>query len=764
MRLTKIKIKNFGKLKEKELPLSKGINVIYGANESGKSTCFSFIRGLFYGFSTSSKRRIFEEALDKYTPWAGGDFAGYIELEDGKNYRISKDFSKDKDSVEVLDLDKARDITDEIDLYKYSKVAQPGVAFFNMTKDLFESTVLFLNPATAADQKDEILEKLTNYYSSRDENFSIKEIREKLIKKLEDLGNERRKKTLIGRTSDKILELKTKLEDLKSMEDYLGEKESLDFLISQRKVLENRLKNKEYLESQEIFEKVQLNTKKINALKYDLSKCDLNDYKDYENALELRLKIENLKEQIKYLQDKKIKDPSFDREFSLDYEDFDKLIKIYRGQGSHEILFEKSSAEEDKLALNKTLKFCFFRLGISAALIFAALTSFILAKSSYPLLLILPALILGIFTVKKMKIYADSKKRNKKRLKNINAAVLKYEDERGLAKKNLMILCKKYDFKNIEELASSFEEMKENEDKKRIKALSLEERKREEGLKIEKMKQEQKLYEDELKGILESKGLTDFEELRQIQERENPVQKLDSEIKLLLEKNKSILDGRVLKDLNKNYTRFEAPMECDFEKIRLLENKIGSQAEILKNQEKQMKLAQGINEGLDIFEENLEKLYFERDALLLALETLEDVDNEISKKSTPFFMQNLEEVYSEITKGRYEKIKMDENLNLIVFDKKADLYVKTSSLSSGSLYQLYFAFRLALLRSINKKLPMILDDGFIEYDDKRLGNLLKYLSEHERERQIIIFTHQKREEEVLKSLNISYNLLNLEEI
>ena len=36
MEINKLKINNYGKLKEKEIELKKGINLIYGKNEAGK--------------------------------------------------------------------------------------------------------------------------------------------------------------------------------------------------------------------------------------------------------------------------------------------------------------------------------------------------------------------------------------------------------------------------------------------------------------------------------------------------------------------------------------------------------------------------------------------------------------------------------------------------------------------------------------------------------------------------------------------------------
>ena len=38
MVIRRLKIKNFGKIRDKDMELSPGINVLYGENESGKTT------------------------------------------------------------------------------------------------------------------------------------------------------------------------------------------------------------------------------------------------------------------------------------------------------------------------------------------------------------------------------------------------------------------------------------------------------------------------------------------------------------------------------------------------------------------------------------------------------------------------------------------------------------------------------------------------------------------------------------------------------
>lgn len=74
MQIKNIKINGFGKLKNKEINFNKNINLIYGKNESGKSTILKFIFSMFYGASKNKNKKEISD-FDKYNPWDAGDFS-----------------------------------------------------------------------------------------------------------------------------------------------------------------------------------------------------------------------------------------------------------------------------------------------------------------------------------------------------------------------------------------------------------------------------------------------------------------------------------------------------------------------------------------------------------------------------------------------------------------------------------------------------------------------------------------------------------------
>ena len=77
MKIKKLKINGFGKLKDKDIELKEGINIIYGKNEAGKSTLLKFITGMFYGVSKNKNGGNIPE-IDKVEPWDNEEFSGKI--------------------------------------------------------------------------------------------------------------------------------------------------------------------------------------------------------------------------------------------------------------------------------------------------------------------------------------------------------------------------------------------------------------------------------------------------------------------------------------------------------------------------------------------------------------------------------------------------------------------------------------------------------------------------------------------------------------
>ena len=145
----------------------------------------------------------------------------------------------------------------------------------------------------------------------------------------------------------------------------------------------------------------------------------------------------------------------------------------------------------------------------------------------------------------------------------------------------------------------------------------------------------------------------------------------------------------------------------------------------------------------------------------LALETLKELSSGMEQKAGAGLRQRMSELLSALTEGRYTSVSVDGDLNLGLYS--GNTYVPLYQASRGTLEQVYLALRLAAAELLcpEEELPLLLDEVFAMYDDRRLGRALKILADQGR--QVLLFTCQSREEQILKQLSIPYHKVQLQE-
>lgn len=74
MKITEIQIKNFGKLHNINMRPLPGLNVIYGENETGKSTMQRFITSMLFGLEKQRGKSGKNDHYQKYEPWNSNSF------------------------------------------------------------------------------------------------------------------------------------------------------------------------------------------------------------------------------------------------------------------------------------------------------------------------------------------------------------------------------------------------------------------------------------------------------------------------------------------------------------------------------------------------------------------------------------------------------------------------------------------------------------------------------------------------------------------
>lgn len=168
-----------------------------------------------------------------------------------------------------------------------------------------------------------------------------------------------------------------------------------------------------------------------------------------------------------------------------------------------------------------------------------------------------------------------------------------------------------------------------------------------------------------------------------------------------------------------------------------------------------------IEEELETLEEEGLELKKKRDNIRRTLDYLEIAYNKMKEQITPKFTEELSKVMKKISNEKYRNVRINTNGNIIVEESTGE-YINAENLSIGTIDQLYLSLRLATIKEISKEnMPIILDEAFAYYDEERLENILNYLANEYKEKQIIIFTCTDREKEILEKLQIKHNLIEL---
>ena len=144
----------------------------------------------------------------------------------------------------------------------------------------------------------------------------------------------------------------------------------------------------------------------------------------------------------------------------------------------------------------------------------------------------------------------------------------------------------------------------------------------------------------------------------------------------------------------------------------------------------------------EIIDAQLEEQYRQLAVLLLAERTLEVSIAEWERKSQPEVYLQASRLFAQMTRGAWQKVRMNAEGEIEVVDN-----VKTvcspQLLSLGTRQQLYLALRIALLitaENVGRSLPILCDDILVNFDDERRCEAVKVIVELSHYRQVILFT------------------------
>ena len=219
VKIQKLKINAYGKLKDKELQFKDHINVVHGKNEAGKSTILTFIVNMLYGISKNKNGKAYSD-FEKYKPWNGEDFSGKIEytLDNNEAFEVFRDFKKKNPQIFN---EKKEDISKQFRMDK-----SKGNEFFyeqtKMDETLFLSTIVVNQEQVKLEKNDQtiLIQKIANLVGTGEDNVSYKRAIDRINRRqLEEIGTQKsREKPLnkLMRENQELEEEKIKLEKYKN--------------------------------------------------------------------------------------------------------------------------------------------------------------------------------------------------------------------------------------------------------------------------------------------------------------------------------------------------------------------------------------------------------------------------------------------------------------------------------------------------------------------------------------------------------------------
>lgn len=300
MEILNLKVNNFGKLSNKEIELKKGINIIYGENESGKSTLLKFIMGMFYGLSKNKNKKFISD-YEKYMPWNGGEFSGKItyKLDNNQKYEVFREFKKKNPNIFNENLE---DISKEFNIDK-----NLGNRFFydqtKVDEELFLSTIVSLQEEVKLDEKEQniLVQKMSNLASTGEDNISFQKIMNNLNKRqMEEIGT--------ARSQDRpINTVMKRMEEIENEKEYLSNFTNKQYEIEEKnQELEVQIKEQENkLELLKNLKQVQ-EKKELQKEKLKINENVKREYNKKIQKLYEKDKEENAKDKLQVIHNKNV--------------------------------------------------------------------------------------------------------------------------------------------------------------------------------------------------------------------------------------------------------------------------------------------------------------------------------------------------------------------------------------------------------------------------------------------------------------------------
>lgn len=691
MIITGLFIRGYGKLKDREILPGPGMNIIYGENEAGKTTVQSFIKAMLYGISPSRAGRENLPESKRYMPWDGGAYGGALTCrkDNGETIRIEADFSG---KVFKVYNEALQDITGTFPYYKREGL-KVGEVLFEMDRDCFENTAFIRQSHTVLQEQEMgyVYEKITNLSQTGLESTSVGKARKALSEAEKSLGN--------NKTVDRPYNILR--ETLETAEAKYREASG------KRKRMMGQMERKKQLLPliEELGQQMEIDRINRQARFLFQEKRTLENIRM--RYLEIEEDIQHLDETVSRLRKRKEELGGVE---GIGETDLLECIRKASAAKEKEQALEGTDHQkeiEKRIARNKRIRWASL---LACVLLFAGGVS--LLPFHVPAGVASLALGAGWSAITVVLWKGQKKDRELSRLLAEKQELDRLREEQETLNA-LFLSCGENRVRNFMEAEIKLSKLFE---KKRY----LEKTNGEMEAEEKRKKQLREIQES----ILKEAGLKTFQDLdARMAENGKALKKAGA--------GETEIDDREIEATRKIFEEKNREMAG----ITALLQEYWSEDEDLVL----------IQETIDGCRMKLEILERTKQSLQEASETIVQASVRLREDIIPVLNRNMGIILGKVTGEKYRRISADQEGKLRM--EHGNIVRSAQEFSDGTVDQMYFSLRMAASDLFSKKetLPLLIDEGFAFYDEKRAGNTLHFLHEISQTRQIILFTCKETE-------------------
>ena len=707
----------FGKLNHETLSLKPGLNIIEAPNEWGKSTWCAFILAMLYGIDTSMRsKKDFIADKERYAPWSGAPMSGRMDIcWNGRDITIERSTK----GRSVFGQFKAYETQSGIPVSELT-AANCGEQLLGVEQSVFARAGFIRLKDMPVTQDESLRRRLNSLVTTGDESDSSDD----LAQKLKDLKNKCRfnRSGLLPQAEAQRQELTGKLEEMESLQRQVI---AIEKRQEERKAYQAELVNHKqallYEDDQNFAGKVamaraqlEIANDRVQALE---TVCQsLPEPRELERQ---QMQMQRLTEQREALQ--------LEMQLQPPAPQMPEAASQFRGMDPVSVV-EQAEADltefEHLLSSRKHPNPIVWIVGLICVV--GGIVLLALTGEWFMLIYGVAMTVLGVF------LQRGRKNRNENLEKQAQLIARRYapmEKNRWIAE--------------AQRYADAQVDYENNLEDYRGRLQQLDGRMREVLSQLEILTDGKTVSrcEQEIAAALQQHN-TYADALRERSRLEEMVRTLEGT-------HRQVLPPPMPDELTFTMPETERILSDVTAEIRQLHVRLGQ----CQGRMEALGSADALNQQMIQVDARIAQLEKVHDAVVLAQQTLEKAKLELQRRFAPRISQRAQELFSQLTGGRYQRIGLGEDLSVSTAAEGEDTLRGSLWRSDGTADQLYLALRLAVAEELTPEAPLVLDDAFVRFDESRLRNSLNILNQTGERKQVILFTCQSRERNIMEELS-----------